>query len=99
MDDRFQCGAVIPRQLADRPVLADSRLMHRSITARCCKAMLNGKNRPLLVSCDPIAERPLRKQKLSFRYSYLYSYCRPNVDVDKPNRLRSASVTGHADGA
>ncbi len=59
----------------------------------------NGDLRPLLVSCDPIAERPLRKQKLSFRYSYLYSYCRPNVDVDKPNRLRSASVTGHADGA
>jgi len=26
--------------------MADSRLMHRSIIVRCCKAMLNGKNRP-----------------------------------------------------
>ncbi len=30
----------------ESPQVADSRLMHSSITARCGKATLNGKNRP-----------------------------------------------------
>ncbi len=39
--------------------MADSRLMHRNIIVRCCKVMLNGKNRPEGVICTQIRQRPL----------------------------------------
>jgi len=35
--------------------------MHRSITVRCRKVMLDGGNRPILVTRDVVIQRPLRK--------------------------------------